>query len=224
MFIKGPAFKLIVGGLFTLGLSAAVVMIYMAYYKPYEPTLLAITASDPASTDTCNPIIHFRDNSQNEDGFRLYRFSPITDFTLIKIFSAVPGKGLEFLYTDPDILLTGTYFYKISAYNQFGESYSEIKSVSMKDGCAVAPPVGPSALPIPPVIVNLSIINQCSVRISFNDNSTNEQGFKILRVDSNVGTILVATLGPHAGIPMTYDDKTKLSPGKHIYQIHMELP
>jgi hypothetical protein len=70
-----------------------------------------------------------------------------------------------------------------------------------------------------PIIVSLSIINDCSVRISYRDNSTNEQGFKIVRFTTNNGTTIIATLGPHAGIPATYDDKTKLPMGWYGYRI-----
>jgi hypothetical protein len=59
------------------------------------------------------------------------------------------------------------------------------------------------------------------VRISFNDNSTNEQGFKIYRDEpyTNPAFILIKTLGAHTGIPDTYDDNTKLPIGTYIYRI-----
>lgn len=221
MLIKGSVFKLILGSLFTLGLGAAAIgVIYMLYIKTYAPTLLDITRSDPG-TESCQPVLHFRDNSQNEAGFRLYRYPTNNDFTLIKTFPAEPGMGGQFVYTDTDILPTGTYFYKISAYNKFGESYSDIKSVYLEYSCVVNTPTGPSAPPVNPIIVSLSIINDCNVRITYRDNSTNETGFKIVRFTANSALTIVAILGPHAGIPGTYDDKTKLPPGKYAYFINV---
>jgi hypothetical protein len=72
-----------------------------------------------------------------------------------------------------------------------------------------------------PIIVSLSIINDCSVRISYRDNSTNEQGLKILRDEPyrDPTFILVKTLGPHAGVPGTYDDNTKLPAGTYGYRM-----
>jgi hypothetical protein len=216
MLIKGSVFKLILGGLFTLGLSAAAAgVIYLAFLKPYVPTNLNVTIDTTAGS--CEPVITFRDNSQNEDDFRLYRWNPPnTLMTLIQIFPASQGKGTQLSYTD-SALPTGTYFYKVSAYNKFGESESDMKSVPVMDPCALVPPVDPSKLPMNPIIVSLSIINDCSVRISYRDNSTNEQGLKIYRRDSSFS--LIKTLGPHAGIPGTYDDNTRLPVGTYGYRI-----
>ena len=87
--------------------------------------------------------------------------------------------------------------------------------------CAQVVYQDPAKLPMNPIIVSLSIINDCSVRISYRDNSTNELGLKILRDEPyrDPTFILVKTLGPHAGIPGTYDDNTKLPPGTYGYRI-----
>jgi hypothetical protein len=218
MLIKGSVFKLILGGLFILGLSAAAAgVIYFGFIKPYAPTILNVTVDNIAGS--CEPVITWQDNSQNEDGFRLYRWNPpTTTATLINIFAVSPGKGMQYSFTDSP-LRVGTYFYKISSFNKLGESYSNITSVAVTNiyDCANVPIIDPATLPMTPIIVKLSIINVCSVRISFNDNSTNEQGFKIYRFDN--GFTLIKTLGPHTGIPDTYDDNTKLPVGTYMYRI-----
>ncbi len=218
MLIKGSVFKLILGGLFTLGLSAAAAgVIYWAFVKPYAPT--DVIVSLPAYGATCEPVVSFRDNSQNEDDFRLYRWNPPNTIpTLIHIFPAGPGKGMQFSYTDIGLPL-GTYFYQVSAYNKFGESYSDMKSVAVVDSivCGQVSATDPTVAPMNPIIVSLSIINDCNVRISYRDNSTTEQGFRIYRRDSNFS--LIKTLGPHAGVPGTYDDNTKLPVGTYGYRI-----
>ena len=216
MLIKGSPFKLILGSLFTLGLGAAAAgVIYVSYIKPFAPTNLDVSID--TSAGSCSPVVTFRDNSQNEDVFRLYRWNPPnTQMTLIEVIPAWPGKGTQLSYYSPP-LPTGTYFYKVSAYNKFGESDSDTKSVPVMEPCALVPPEDPSKLPMNPIIVSLSIINDCSVRISYSDNSTNEQGLKILRRDSSFS--LIKTLGPHAGIPGTYDDNTQLPVGTYGYRI-----
>ena len=221
MLIKGTVFKLILGGLFILGLSAAAAgVIYFGFIKPYAPTNLSVTIPNVGggSFDDCEPNIGFRDNSQNEDGFRVYRRNlGASTFALIQILPLRPGKGNQLGYVDWALPL-GTYQYEVGAYNKFGESYSNIAQGTVVDSntCTGIPTKDPSTLPMNPTIVSLSIINDCNVHISFNDNSTNEQGFKIYRLP---GYSLINILGPHTGIPDTYDDNTKLAVGWWGYEI-----
>lgn len=220
MLIKGLVFKLILGGLVILGLGAAAAgVIYLASIKPYAPINLDVAVRNNSSIEDCEPDIHFMDNSMNEDEFRVYRRKlGASAFTLINIHPANPGLDIWLGYFDSPLPL-GTYEYKVSAYNQFGENYSDIKSGTVVDSksCGGITAIDPSTLPMNPLIVSLSIINDCSVHISYRDNSTNEQGFKIIRLTTKAVTI--ATLGPHAGIPATYDDKTKLPPDWYTYRI-----
>jgi len=222
MLIKGLVFKLILGGLVILGLGAAAAgVIYMASIKPYAPKNLDVGIRNNSSIEDCEPAIHFMDNSLNEDEFRVYRRKlGASAFTLINIHPANPGLDIWLGYVDSALPL-GTYEYKVSAYNQFGENYSDIKSGTVVDSnsCKGITAIDPSTLPMNPLIVNLSIINDCNVHISYRDNSTNEQGFKIIRLTTNGGPTTIATLGPHAGIPATYDDKTKLPADLYGYRI-----
>ena len=230
MIFKSSAFKLILGGLFTLGLSAAAAgVIYTSFVKPFAPDGLYIGTTSNSNTSpwtNCAPIVQFYDKSVNEDDFRVYRRKLGTStFTLVQIVPAKAGKGQQIIVADTP-LPTGTYEYKVSAYNQYGESYSEIKQVTVNfSDCATVPPVNITGQPFNPIIVNLSLINNCYVRISYRDNSTNEQGFRIYRAFHPEGKIfwetdiLVATLGPHTGIPATYDDKTVLPAGLYRYRI-----
>ena len=225
MFIKGSVFKLILGGLFILGLSAAAAgVVYISFIKPFAPINLNVTISNVGgnSWDDCEPVIKFLDNSQNEDGFQVYRRNlGASAFALIQILPFSPGKGNQLGYVDLPLPL-GTYQYRVGAYNQFGETYSNIaQGTVVSSACAKITTIDPSTLPMNPIIVSLSIINDCNVRISYRDNSTNETGFKIVRSTSNSGLTIVANLGPHAGITATYDDKTKLPPGKYYYFINV---
>jgi hypothetical protein len=219
MFNKGFLFKVIFG---LIGIAATGV-IYMTFAKPSAPTnLQAVVTNSGGTTQDCAPNIQFIDTSQNEDEFRVYRRNlGASAFALIQILPASPGKLDYVNYTDSPLPL-GTYEYRVSAYNKFGESYSYIvQAPVVYSTCNPIQPKDPSTLPLNPIIVSLSIINDCNVRISYRDNSTNEQGFKIVRSTTNSGLTIVANLGPHAGIPATYDDKTNLSPGKYYYFINV---
>jgi hypothetical protein len=216
MFSKGFLFKVIFG---LIGIAAVTGVIYMVFIKPFAPTDEKATIDSIAGS--CSPVISFRDNSQNEDEFRTYRWGPNDKwFTLIGVINSSPGKGTQFTYTDTP-LPPGQYTYMFSAKNEFGESYSGMVSVIVTSStipvCAPNLYKDPATLPVNPIIVSLSIINDCSVRISYRDNSTNEQGLKIFRRDDSFNVI--NTLGPHAGIPGTYDDNTKLSVGTYGYRI-----
>jgi hypothetical protein len=109
----------------------------------------------------------------------------------------------------------------VTAYNRYGESYSGPQAVNVLASvllmCDPGLYIDPTKLPMNPLIVNLSIINACSIRITYHDNSTNELGFKIYRY--NNGFTLINTLGPHTGIAATYDDTTKLPVGTYGYRI-----
>jgi hypothetical protein len=181
MFNKGLLLKVIFGSI--LGLAAATGVIFILYIKPLAPTKLDVMIDKISGTPLalCTPIIQFTDSSVNEDEFRLYRRTFGTSaFALIQVFPPSPGKGKSISYYDHPSL--GTYEYRASAYNKFGESFSDIKKITLdyySSACASIPTIDPSKLPMNPIIVSLSIINDCSVQISFRDNSTNEQGFKV---------------------------------------------
>jgi len=225
MFIKGSVFKLILGSLFILGLSAAAAgVIYKAVSKPDAPTLENIKIDTNAGS--CEPVLYFHDNSLNEDEFRVYRRDPGAgkQFNRLQVLAASPGKGAEFTKTDSP-LPPGTYTYQVTAYNKFGESGSALLPIVVsKSGLPMCDPknyIDPTKLPLNPIIVSLSILNDCNVHIAYNDNATNEQGFRIYR-DEPFGDptfVLVTTLGPHTGIAGTYNDTTKLTAGIYGYRM-----
>jgi hypothetical protein len=219
MFTKGLLLKVIFGGL--LVLTAATGVVYFGFIKPYAPINLTVSIPNVGGTElaNCSPGIFFVDNSQNEDEFRIYRRNlGASAFALVQILPSSPGKGKQLNFGDWPLPL-GTYEYQVSAFNKYGETFSDIKqgTVVYANACAKIPSIDPATRPLNPIIVSLSIINYCSVRINIRDNSTNEQGFEITRRDSNSNNTFLPKLGPHSGIPMIFDDKTKLPLGKYGY-------
>jgi hypothetical protein len=226
MFNKGFLFKVIFG---LIGIAAATGVIYILYIKPFAPTdLFMTTATTTGFTyDNCAPIVHFYDRSVNEDDFRVYRRNLATSaFAMIQILPPQPGQGKEVIAVDAPLPL-GTYEYKVSAYNQYGESFSDIKQVTVDyPDCAKLPPISTVALPMNPIIVSISVVNDCNVLISYRDNSTNELGIRIYRAIKPEGKYfweneaVIANFGPHAGIPGTYIDKTNLPEGLYHYRLN----
>lgn len=73
------------------------------------------------------------DNSDNEDGFVIERGTDNTTFTQI----ATVGENINY-YTDTNFTLGQTYYYRVYAYNEFGDS-SYTNTASIYAGVPEAP-------------------------------------------------------------------------------------
>ena len=117
------------------------------------------------------------DNSDNEDGFKIYH-----NGTVIATAPAKAGTG-EYVYINLANLNTcALYTVDVVAYNADGESEASVKSF-MTTGCMTE-----ADIPLAPSNVGVYNITDSSVRVSFMDNSNNEQvmnGFVIYNNDDN---------------------------------------
>lgn len=138
---------------------------------PSEPVNLSASAVSQSTV-----MIRWLDNSNNEDGFRLYRGTSLVGTVGANVQS----------YQDKGLQRGTTYHYAVKAYNQAGESQAAT--------CSVRTPAPPSA---PTNLITVTI-SQNAATLSWTDNSDNEEGFKIYR-----GNNLVATVGPNV---TTYQD------------------
>jgi uncharacterized protein YccT (UPF0319 family) len=138
---------------------------------PSEPVNLSASAVSQSTV-----MIRWLDNSNNEDGFRIYRGNSLVG-TLGANVQSYQDKGLQ---------QGTTYHYAVKAYNQAGESQAAT--------CSVSTPAPPSA---PTNLITVTI-SQDAATLSWTDNSDNEEGFKIYR-DSN----LVANVSVNV---ITYED------------------
>lgn len=108
--------------------------------KPAAPGLPA------TAVEGCQPRIWISDNSDDEQGFRVFRRDPGgLNFVEIDVLDAHVGQ--IFTYDDEEDDLFGTYEYQVSAFNQAGESFSNISEPAEVDspGCE---PDGPSLVQI----------------------------------------------------------------------------
>ena len=109
--------------------------------------------------------LSWQDNSDNENGFKIERKTGTSEFSEI----ASLGENVT-SYNDNNVLAETTYYYRVKAYNLAGDSdYSN-------EASATTPPEPPDAPS------NLIAYGYCwEVKLTWQDNSDNEDGFKIYR-------------------------------------------
>lgn len=170
-------------------------IIIVAY--PIAPTNLEVGTD--ASMFTHDLI--WDDNAANETGFKIYRRHE--DALLFTEIATVGANVTS--YNDTDSLVVGdTYYYKLFAYNAFGNSsYSNIYEYEV---------IGLVAIPLYPYAPSgLDIGTDGDLEthdLTWEDNSSNESGFKIYR---KVSTSLMWTQIDSVGANVTsYEDEDAL--------------
>lgn len=144
---------------------------------PVAPEALSATAVAWNTVD-----VHWNDMSGNEEGFVLERAQEGQEtFTVAAV---LPANATT--YTDNSVQATTAYTYRVAAWN--GEGVS--------DYSAEAATTTPSAEATPAAPSNLSgsALSTTSIRLNWNDNSSNETGFTVYRY-SGSSWIVAAQVG-----------------------------
>lgn len=142
------------------------------------------------------------DQSTNELGFKILR--GITDTNLTEIGEV--GED-QTQYQNSNLQPNTTYYFQVVAYNLQGESPSEIISwTTLTD----------STVPVPPSDLRIAETTTTSIRVVWNDNSTNEDGFILFRGTSK--TELEPLARVEADI-ITYTDELVESDITYYYQV-----
>lgn len=94
---------------------------------PDPPSNVKVSFSVKA--DVPQVSIYWTDNSDDEEGFKVYARS--ADETSYKLISKVPSDSTNYL--DSESELTKTYYYRVNAFNKNGESSSDIEGLRL--GC-----------------------------------------------------------------------------------------
>ena len=127
--------------------------------------------------------LNWTDNSSNETGFHIYRSADGTNY--VKVADAAANATQ---YADTGLSAATNYYYKVSAWNSGGETFS----AAAMTVTAVAAPAAPGT----PVI---SGPTTSSLAVSWADNSNNESGFKeVYRSTNGTSYSLVATLAANS--------------------------
>jgi hypothetical protein len=175
--------------------------------------LASLTAAAPASAelparpdnvrkDRLNDsevLITWRDNSGNENGFRIYRTVPPSEEYELR--GSVTANTREFL---DDAERSPVFLYKVVAFNGDGES-------EHKNLCYVNR--NPPAVPL---YFNVRMIALHVMRVSWSDRSKGERGFEIQR--SHLGKPFKTVVRVAANTE-TYDDYTLEPANEYVYRV-----
>lgn len=182
-----------------------------------------VTTSIPQAPDDINAVattsgyalIEWNDNASNETGYVIERGSGSSSSfgTLATIGSNRTS------YQDVTVTPGSSYRYRVYAYNTAGNSSSITSGVvAVPSGGTVVPPPPPppsSSLAAP---TNLSVVSltSASIRLTWNDNSSNESGFILEHSTNGTQFIAINTFAQNA-TQFTYNG---LVPGSlHYYRL-----
>jgi phosphodiesterase/alkaline phosphatase D-like protein len=130
---------------------------------PAVPTGLAGIAVSCSKID-----LTWNDNSDNEDGFKIERKEIAGTYSEI----VTVGPNLT-TYSDTSVSAEKTYYYRIRSYNSYGYSaYTDEINIT-------TPACGP--VPAAPSNLGISLTAVTEAKLTWTDNSNNENGFKIER-------------------------------------------
>ena len=166
--------------------------------KPAAPSNLAAVATSSTQVD-----LTWSDNSNNEESFKIGRS---TDGVLF--FSQETTDPNDTSYSDTTVAPATTYWYRIRAYNSQGySSFSDVVSVTTPG--LGGKPAAPS---------NLAAVATSSnqIDLTWNDNSNNEESFKIGRSTDGVLFFSQETTDPN---DTSYSDTTVAASTTYWYRI-----
>jgi Calcineurin-like phosphoesterase/Fibronectin type III domain len=166
---------------------------------PAAPSALTATA---VSSTQIN--LTWTDNSNNEDGFKLYRSTDGVNFST----TATLGPNVT-SYSNTGRSASTTYYYRVKAINAQGNSaYSNIAGAT-----TFAPAtVNPSA----PDDLTATAVSGTQINLTWSDNSNNEDGFKLYRSTDGVNFTQISK--PAANVT-AYADTSCVPATTYYYRI-----
>jgi len=167
--------------------------------KPAAPSNLVASATSPAEVG-----IQWQDKSSNETGFTIER-APSNSGPWTTLQSVNAGTTT---YSDRGLTSGFTYYYRVYAYNSFGNSgYSAVAS---------ATPI--NSRPASPSNLSAVLVLAKEIRLTWKRNSENEKGFTIERKIGTSGMWMeTASVGPGIAV---YGDGDLLSNATLYYRVY----
>ncbi|MDQ1352162.1 MAG: hypothetical protein QG657_2468, partial [Acidobacteriota bacterium] len=152
---------------------------------PAAPTALTATAA------SCSQInLSWTDNSGDETSFKIERSTDGSNFSEI----ASVGANVT-TYSNTGLTASTTYYYRVRAYNGGGYSGYTNTANAATPACPTTPPTAPGNL--------AATATQTSIKLTWTDNSNNEDGFRVYRGTTSTNLTLRATVGANV---TTYTD------------------
>ncbi|MDD5595735.1 MAG: fibronectin type III domain-containing protein, partial [Candidatus Omnitrophica bacterium] len=161
---------------------------------PHAPTNLAATSN---ASNRVN--LTWKDNSANELGFNVYRRKGTSgNFYLVTVGALAPKNVTK--YTDTSVSGGTLYYYRVTAVNAAGESgYAE---------CSLTTAEGVQA----PTNLKADVWDYHSVRLIWNDDNNDEQGFEVWRSTTSGSGFTFAQNVPTYNSPVMVADVKDLNP------------
>ena len=143
----------------------SILNIVLAAPNPMKPTdLVALAFYDQIN-------LLWTDNAPDEEGFIVERKSGIDPFSAI----ATLGRDTTF-FLDTKLASRKTYYYRVKAFHAVSESDYSNEAFATTDT-----PPNQVDIPTPPSDLVARVMNGVNVELRWNDNSPNEQGFRVER-------------------------------------------
>ncbi len=121
--------------------------------------------------------LSWQDNSNNEDGFKIERKTGAGGtYSQIGTVSANITS-----YQDTSLTCNTIYYYRVRANNSVGDSSYSNEANSTTSACPATTPTAPSNLAA-------TVVSSSEIDLSWTDNASNEDGFKIERKTGSTGT------------------------------------
>lgn len=183
---------------------------YSAYTSMVQATTIALQIPDTPGSLIASQINYtwatllWKDNSDNEKGFELERSGP-GDLTTKTVISLSAGTTS---YTDKELVMDGSYQYRIRAINDDGRSAwsNTINLVTP----VLLPPAAPTKL-------KSTKFTDKSISVRWDDNSDNEDAFIITRsLASDLNSSVDIELGPN---DTTYTDTSLMASTTYLYTV-----
>ncbi|MDD5595136.1 MAG: fibronectin type III domain-containing protein, partial [Candidatus Omnitrophica bacterium] len=144
---------------------------------PNVPSDLIAVASSAQEID-----LSWKDNSNNETGFKIERHLEGTDFVEIGIVNANVTT-----YSNTQLSAATKYYYRVRAMNLLGDS----------DASNIAQATTPQSIPAAPTALAAAVASSTEIKLYWVRNSTNEDGYKIERkLSTDVDFVQIGAVGP----------------------------